>query len=270
MLVALLNGARTFAALAQKGPTYDCPGCGQVVTLKKGLKVIHHFAHKPPVTCTWAKGETAAHMAAKKLFLDHLRALPRVADVEFPIGTQRADVYALGKNGAPYVFEMQHQPITEQDIARRTQDYFKQGAAVTWLPLIDLSKLTTKKTATGHIIERYSPKPFEKWLQGFNFKELWYVEPSTGLLWQGKFDKAMLEVAYSEWHVSGGGTESAGGYSRPSKRWRKLTLTGPFTLAQLNITTTRRQSSSVGTHFYPQGNRIVFVPKSPVPSPPKE
>src|SRR5207253_2415378 len=105
--------------------------------------------------------------------------------------------------------------------------------------------------ATGHIIERYSPKPFEKWLHGFNFKELWYVEPSTGLLWQGKFEKAMLEVAYNEWHVSGGGTESAGGYSRPSKRWRKLMLTGPFTLAQLNITKTRRQSSSVGTHFYP-------------------
>ncbi|WP_456282323.1 hypothetical protein M1D55_12775 [Cupriavidus sp. JZ107] len=261
MLVALLNGARTFASIAPKGPTYHCPGCSQEVILKKGLKKIHHFAHKPPVTCSWAKGETAAHMAAKQLFLDHFLSIPRLADVEFPVGTQRADVYALSKTNVPFVLEMQHQPITEQEIARRTAEYFKHGAAVNWLPLIDLSKLDgKKKTATGYEIARYSPKPFEKWLHGFNFKELWFVEPATGHLWQGTFSAVMLEKHSAEWYEPGGYHQSVSGYTYHSKRYRKLTLTGPFTLSQLGIAKQARKAGGIGTHVYPGGHRIVFTP----------
>ncbi|MGA3954069.1 competence protein CoiA [Ralstonia nicotianae] len=260
MLVAHMNGLRVFARDALKGPTYHCPDCRTEVVLKKGLKVIHHFAHKPPVTCSWAIGETAAHMLSKQLFLDYFRSLPRHADVEWPVGNQRADVYAVGQSGHGYVFEMQHQPITEQEIARRTAAYFQSGVAVGWLPLINVAKLHGVKTATGYVVARYSPKPFEKWLHGFNFKEIWYVEPSTGNLWKGRFDKALLDVPYSEWRVSGGGTEWAGGYSYPSKRWRRLTLTGPFKLEKMRISSRFRKASAVGAHTYPQGNRITFAP----------
>lgn len=262
MLVALLNSTRVLAGLAQKGPSYACPGCGQAVTLKKGTKVVHHFAHKPPVTCSWAQGETAAHMAGKLLFLNHFRSLAAPSDVEFPIGNQRADVYASNKAGHGFVFEIQHQPISELEIARRTQAYFGNNVAVTWVPLIDIAKLKDKKaTATGYVVHRYSPKPFEKWLHGFNFGELWFVDVSTGMLWQGRFDKSMIEVPLSEWHVSGGGTESAGGYSRVSKRWRKLSLTGPFSLGQLNIARALRKQGSMGSHVYPQGQRVTFTPR---------
>lgn len=139
MLVALMDGQRIHAGSALKGPTYHCPGCRQEVTLKKGEKVIHHFAHKPPVTCAWAAGETQAHLGAKNLLMHHFKALGYQADVEFPIGTQRADVHVLGSLG-PNVFEIQHQPITPSEIAGRTAAYFQAGAAVTWLPLIDIAK----------------------------------------------------------------------------------------------------------------------------------
>lgn len=262
MLVALLNSARVLAGLAQKGPSYSCPGCGQAVTLKKGTKVVHHFAHKPPVTCSWAQGETAAHMAGKLLFLNHFRSVAAPSDVEFPIGNQRADVYATNQAGHGFVFEIQHQPISELEIARRTQEYFRSNVAVTWVPLIDIAKLKDKKvTSSGYVVHRYSPKPFEKWLHGFNFGELWFVDVATSMLWQGRFEKSMIEVPLSEWHVSGGGTESAGGYSRVSKRWRKLSLTGPYSLGQLKIARALRKQGSMGSHIYPQGQRVTFAPR---------
>ncbi|CAG2138086.1 hypothetical protein LMG19282_01443 [Cupriavidus campinensis] len=270
MLVALRSGVRSFAHLSHKGPAYHCPGCGQAVTLKKGLKKAHHFAHKPPVTCSWAKGETAAHLAAKMLFLNHFLSIPRNADVEFPIGTQRADVYAESKDGDKYIFEMQHQPITEQEIARRTAEYHKHGAAVTWLPLIDLAKFgDKKKTADGYVIERYSPKPFEKWLQGYHWKkDMWYVDTGTGSLWHGVMDEVMLSRDSAEWYEPGGYMQSVSGYSYPSKRWRKLTLTGPYTLSQVRIARTLRKATSNKAHTYPGGYRIVIVrPDVHVPPP---
>lgn len=263
MLVALQGTVRTHAASASKGPTYHCPGCRQEVTLKKGVKVVHHFAHKPPVSCAWAAGETLAHLGAKNLFLNHFAAQGYEADVEYPIGSQRADVHVVGSNGTQYVFEMQHQPITSEEIAARTDAYFQAGAVVTWLPLIDIAKMApkAKKTADGYVIERYTPKPFERWLHGFHFKELWFVDASTGMLWRGQFDAAMLDVPYSEWHVSGGGTESAGGYTRFSKRWRKLTLVGPYPLGSITFGRQSRAACVFGGHRYPAGARVTMTPK---------
>lgn len=268
MLVAHLNGDRVLAELAHKGPIYHCPGCGLEVTLKKGMKVTHHFSHKPPVTCPWARGETVAHLKAKMLFLNHLRAISCTAEVEYPIGTQRADVYAKETTGETLVFEMQHQPITEQEIARRTQAYYGQGASVTWLPLISLEKIEKKKrTAGGFIIERYSPKPFERWLDSFHFKDIWYLDPGTGFMWNGSFSPVMLEKPYSEWYETGGGHQSAGGYAYRSKRYLQLTLTGPFTLGQLDIRTKYRRAASFGNYVFPQGRRVVFQPRLPTAQP---
>lgn len=73
MLVAELDGGRIDAFSAERGPTYHCPKCRGEVVLKKGRKVVHHFAHKPPTECTWATGETRAHMEAKVLVWDALK-----------------------------------------------------------------------------------------------------------------------------------------------------------------------------------------------------
>lgn len=262
MLVALINGQRIHAGLAQKGEIYYCPGCHQEVTLKKGAKVIHHFAHKPPVTCSWATGETKAHLGAKSLLMNYFRDLGYQAEVEYPVGSQRADVHVLGRNG-PNIFEVQHQPITPSEIATRTAAYFQAGAAVTWLALIDIAKNEgkAKRTSDGYVIERYSPKPFERWLHGFNFKEIWFIDVATGMLWKGRFESSLIEVPYSEWHVSGGGTESAGGYARVSKRWKKLFLSGPYPLSAIQFGRKARQSGVVGSHVYPAGNRVTMTPK---------
>ncbi|MBS1098421.1 hypothetical protein JK191_12845 [Gluconobacter sphaericus] len=65
MLTANCNGRRIDAASSQKGLLFLCPKFGREVTLKEGQIKIPHFAHKPPTDCTWASGETQAHMEAK-------------------------------------------------------------------------------------------------------------------------------------------------------------------------------------------------------------
>ena len=68
MLIANLNGQRIEATVADEWPTYHCPQCKDVVVLKKGWIITHHFALKLPVICRWVKGETREHLKAKQLF----------------------------------------------------------------------------------------------------------------------------------------------------------------------------------------------------------
>jgi len=265
MLVALDGIARVHAATAEKGPEFRCPGCGEVMTLRKGTKVVHHFAHKPPVACSWAVGETLGHLTAKNLLMEFFKWRGYEADVEFPVGRQRADVHVLGKQRRrAHVFEIQHQPITPAEISARTRGYFATGAAVTWISLIDIGKLGSKakQTPTGYVIGRYTPKPFERWLHGFHFKELWFIDTSTRMFWRGVFSASMIEVPLSEWHVSGGGMESAGGYSKHSKKWKTLTLDGPYPVNQITFGIESRSASTIGAFSYPAGRRITMAGKS--------
>jgi competence protein CoiA len=261
MLVALNGTARIHAASAEKGPDFRCLGCGEAVTLRKGTRVVHHFAHKPPVTCAWAVGETHGHLAAKNLLMELFEWRGFEADVEYPVGKQRADVHVLGKRGRPHVFEIQHQPITPAEISARTEGYFAAGAAVTSISLIDIAKFGSKakKTATGYVIDRYPPKPFERWLHGFHFKEPWFFEPSTLLFWRGTFSAAIIDVPLSEWRVSRGGLASAGGYSRHSKKWRTLTLDGPYPVNLISFGVETRPASAIGDFSYPGGRRITMA-----------
>jgi len=258
MLVALLAQTRVIASLATKGPTYHCPGCGQEVVLKQGRRVIHHFAHKPPVTCSWATGETSLHLKAKEAFYDYFKGLSLNVEVEYPLsaGRLRADVYVIGKNVKPIVFELQHSSITPSEIERRTSEYFKLGITLVWVPLFRPGKLNWIQSGNGIVVERYTPKPFERWLHGFNFGKIWYFDPESVRLWHGRFDKSMIDVPVSEWYESGGNHVSVGGYSKISKRWKKLTLTGPFQLNQVKYMIKRRDETKLGTHWYPGGNLL--------------
>lgn len=255
MLVALLEKNRIVANLAQKGFAYFCPGCAQEVTLKKGRKVVHHFAHKPPVSCSWAAGETQQHLKAKEIFYFFFKEQGRAVDIESPLAGNllRADVLVTATNGQRVAFELQHSTISPDEIERRTSLYFQNGIVLVWLPLIKLDKLDFERAPHGGVVKRYTPKPFERWLHGFNFGEIWYFDPECAHLWHGKFEKSMIEVPVSEWYESGGNHVSVGGYERISKRWKKLTLTGPFSLNEVAFKFKFRAETRMAKHWYPQG-----------------
>ena len=150
MLVALENGRRMEASVAEKGQAYSCPKCAALVILKKGRVTTHHFAHKPPTNCTWASKETSAHMKAKTALCEALRQQGFKAELEVEIlssgGDRRADVVAWSKDGKSRVaFEIQHQPLSFDGIEQRIRGYIAAGVPVLWIGLLMQNAHPTKQ-----------------------------------------------------------------------------------------------------------------------------
>ncbi|WP_210267689.1 hypothetical protein, partial [Sinorhizobium psoraleae] len=114
-------------------------------------------------------------------------------------------------------------------------------------------KAGAEPTPGGIVIRKYTIRPWEKWAQALSFKELWYVDGAEGSLWRGEFGDHMIYVEPTSWYESGGVEQSAGGYSRHSKRWRTLTLRGPYGIHQLAIGVKWRKAWSSSVFSLPQG-----------------
>src|SRR5215475_8649739 len=78
------------------GP-FSCPLCVEETILKKGTMKVHHFAHKPPITCEYGRGETEQHRECKLTIYEGLRRHRRFRDVDIEksMGTVRPDVSGL-------------------------------------------------------------------------------------------------------------------------------------------------------------------------------
>ena len=175
----------------------------------------------------------------------------------------RADVYVpTTRKGMPAALEIQHTNIALDEIERRTQNYKKLGIAVGWIPLIDLDKYEVDTDSPkGWVIEKYVPKPFEIWIHGFNYGRVWYYEYKENTLWEGVLNPYMIEVPYSEFYEQGGNQISYGGYTRYSKRWRTLTITGMYQLSGVEFSITKREAKSLSIYNYPACNMVKITPK---------
>lgn len=259
MLVAEWNGARAEAADAIRGNLHVCPECRMPVTLRRGSIKIAHFAHKPPTNCTWAKGETREHLQAKIIVRDGFRCMGYEAEYEVEVlssgGDRRADILvALPATGEKWAIEVQHSPLLYPAIQQRTEAYITAGLPVMWMGILT-QKMKMEGLASGSslVIEQYSIRPWEKWAQAFAYGELWYVDPDDCTLWCGSFDDHMLHVPSTSWYESGGVEQSAGGYSRRSKRWRTLTLRGPFNFSGFKLYTRWRKAWQSAAFALPAG-----------------
>lgn len=258
MLVALHDEMRVEAWLAEKGPAYVCPNCRVPVILRKGQLVAHNFAHKPPVTCSWATGETQAHLRAKRALRDGFAARGLRVEVEAPVlsadGDRRADVLVHHPTARRrFAIEVQHQALDFDAIDRRTRAYMAAGVAVVWVALIKADALAgADSTPAGLVIRRYAPRPWERWAHAYARAELWFIEPESGHLWRGVMKEHLIEKPYSEW-VEFGVEQTAGGFTYPSKRWRELHLTGPHEPAGVMIVPFQRKAWSGKTFSVPGG-----------------
>ena len=264
MLVALHQDVRVDALGAAKGHQYFCPNCRAEVTLKQGRIVIHHFAHKPPTNCTWAKGETRAHLMAKVAIRDAFRTNGYQADYEVEVlsggGDRRADVLITCPAGQRVAIEIQHTPILFDAIERRTKGYMAAHVPVAWIGILSPIMKSDAVTITGGLkIEKYAIRPWEKWAHAFCFKELWYVDPEDQTLWKGVFSDYLIEVQSSSWYNEYGEEQSAGGYSRVSKKWKTLTLSGPLPLGSAKIAVKSRKPWSSKVFSLPGGQFAHFI-----------
>ena len=252
----------------EKGPSFCCPNCLQPVTLKKGQLKIAHFAHKPPRICTWASGETHAHMSAKRILRDAFVVRGLTAVLEAPVlstgGDRRADVLVTSLDGSRSVaIEVQHQPLDYASISTRTAAYMAAGVPVIWVALLN-DEIWAKAEPSGlqMVVERFSVRPWQRWAHAYGMAELWFLDVPTAKLWKGRLTGSLIHVEYSTWHDSYGNEESAGGYDRFSKKWKTLTLSGPYDPAQVLLDTSYRKHWSNKQFSIPAGQMARFVTPS--------
>jgi competence protein CoiA len=236
------NNSKVFARNVTKADApFSCPGCHGELTVKKGNIKTHHFAHKPPFNCSRGQGETEAHRKCKEEIYLSLLARQNVsnADMEVDIGTSVADVFCH-INGAPVAIEIQKSDVTVNQITSRTQNYHAQGINVLWIAL-DNPKLRE---------DRYSPKAWEKWCHAAYFGRVYYWISGLTVL-PVHFDEHRLDVEHSSWYNEYGEEQSAGGYTRRSKRYRTPNHGLQLDIAA-NFRPTRKDAWSGGTIFVPQ------------------
>lgn len=122
---------------SEKGADYLCRDCKAEVVLKKGIHKIDHFAHKNLGDCP-SGGESPLHMEAKlaiaQKFKDAGFNISLEKHFDFLSGYRRADVYAT-KGDIRVAFEIQHSPMTFDEIMSRTQSYNENGIRVVWVPI---------------------------------------------------------------------------------------------------------------------------------------
>lgn len=266
MLVAALKGDRIEADIAERGLDYVCPRCKGPVILKRGRIKIAHFAHKPPTDCTWARGETLAHLESKKLFRDSFVRRGLRAEVEFIVPSlpsdRRADVMVWSPSGQKAAIELQHTSIQPEAIEKRAFSYAREGIAQAWIPFLPPKVMAQAETGKGSgdlFIERYPARPFERWAHAFHFGRLWFYDPTQKALWRGHFDQHEIEVESSSWYSPEGEEMYAGGYSRISKRWKDLTLWGPYTVDEVKITIKQRKAWQTDRYRIPAGRVAHFM-----------
>jgi competence CoiA-like predicted nuclease len=262
MLVGLLGTQRINAADASRGNHYHCPSaeCGGALVLKRGRKIIAHFAHKPPFQCAWANGETSAHRLAKTAF--HEAAIKRglKAELEWHIRfldstERRADVMIWSPSGKPLAVEFQHTNITLEEIEARAFSYASNDIAQMWIP-VTKADFWNNANLIGENkwkIEKYAPRDFEKWISGFHLgKDYWMFDAQSGkMLVASLQDHHLYKEAF---HAYRDGEEvfNDGGFFK-SKRYRNLIVQGPFDIAEFRIKFTSRKPFARGAYRWPGG-----------------
>lgn len=267
MLIAALNEERIEAENAERGLTYVCPECRDGVFLKRGRIKMAHFAHRSPTSCAWAVGETLAHLQAKKLFRDCFTSRGLQSEVEFVVPSlpknRRADVMVWSPRGKQFAFELQHSNIGIPEIECRAFSYAGAGIAQMWLPFLrpevwDQAEICTIGMRQRFLIPRYPARPFERFIHTLH-GELWFYNPEGRAIWRGYFDKQSTWEEERSWTSEYEEEKSAGGSSYTSRRWKELTLSGPYSLDQLKIDIAPRWEYRTKRYNVPGGRVARFV-----------
>jgi competence protein CoiA len=227
---------------------FTCPSCLREVVLHKGNIRIHHFKHKPPVTCIRGLGETEQHLRAKLAIYDALSSEPNITEleVEKDFGSTSADVYAR-INGFPVAVEIQKSNLSVTDITERTKNYYKLGINVLWVGL----------SSPDLWSEKYSPHAWERWCHAAYFGRVYYWDEGQ-VFRVVHFGEHKLYVEERSWYESGGYEQSAGGYERTSKRY-KTPMQGVPVLLSRSFRPVKKERWSGGTVVVPECHLYVDI-----------
>jgi competence protein CoiA len=211
--------------------------------IKKGKKVVHHFAHVPPVSCSYATGESVAHDRTKRAIWKALADAGFPTKVECEIGRRRADVVTK-INGQLYVVEVQHSPIREEEVLARMRDYASHDCTVVWvIPGIP----------AGHAEER-RPHDWVLTLQQYGGGMVFH-HLEGDLLWPVRYEATQRYVPITTWYNSDAEEQSAGGYHKFLKSTKTvfhapwLVRVRDFTPARYSKREWRKYHARLPEHF---------------------
>lgn len=169
-----------------------------------------------------------------------------------------------GKNNEMLAIEVQQSSISLQNLEARTESYFRSGVRVLWLILVTNKKFEATEVVNGENkkwIERYPARHWERWIHTFNYGHLWFFNIDDTSLWKGKLASHELYVENSSWYEDGE-EQTAGGYFRYSKRFKELTLEGPFKLDDILLVPFFRKKYCTKDFNFPEGNAATLTPKN--------
>jgi competence protein CoiA len=194
---------------------------------------VHHFAHKPPVLCSFGLGGSEAHRKCKLSIYDALRKAEGVSDCELEknLGDCIPDIFASIRN-VPVAIEVQISNLTMEEIIRRTEQYNRASISVLWLSLLN-----------GRLDEmKYAPRAWEKWLHATYFGRVYYWLGDSTVL-PVHFNDYMLQIEGGTWHDESGDEQCGGGYEKRSLRYRTPQQGKAVDIAKDFRATPRRQWS---------------------------
>lgn len=188
------------------------------------------------------------------------------AEVLSGVGDRRADVLITNSRGKRVAIEVQHTSILYDAMERRTESYIEADVPVIWIGILSSKMKEDAAIVDGGLeIEQYVIKPWEKWAHAYYYKELWYIDPHERTLWRGQFTDFMIYVESTSWFNEYGEEQSAGGFSKHSKKWKTLRLSGPVPLdsVTIKIEPKPRRAWSSKTFSLPAGRYAHFVDAEP-------
>lgn len=226
---------------------FFCPRCEDEAILKKGTVKIHHFAHKPPVTCEYGLGETELHRKCKMDLYEGLSEISRFRDVEIEknLGTVRPDVFAYMAS-VPIAIEVQISALTMEQIVYRTSEYAKKGIYLLWLPIYN----------TYLDADKYSPKLWERWIHAAYFGRVYYWMGGIQML-PFHFGPCTHYVEAHSWFNEDGDEESAGGHEKRYKRYKTPKRGRAVSLAHSFVPRYREEPFRSKTLFIPQTRFLI-------------
>lgn len=225
MLIAATSTTKVLVsaadALRANGP-FLCPECGDRVSLRQGSSNTPHFSHKPTGRCLFGSGETEDHRRCKREIFDALRRSRNATDVELErsFGKVRPDVFAR-IDGNPVAIEVQISNLTPRAIARRTTEYLRLGIYVLWL--LQWTPILNRPD--------YSPRRFERWLHATYYGRVYFWEKGLSVI-PYRFEGTEILVERYRWLDNWGKTHSAGGYRRPSRRFKRAIRGEPLDISR--------------------------------------
>lgn len=226
---------------------FFCKCCNSEVTLKKGHIRVHHFAHKPPCSCPYGKGESEIHSRAKKNIYESIKKENNcsICELEFPLNQNRPDIYIEIYN-CKIAIELQKTRLTVEEVIRRTKLYALDNIHVLWiLPQMDIT--------TPHPTEdAYKVTEFHKLLHLMYFGRLYVWTGKEALIDVYHFESASTYVETTEWYDEYGDLQGGGGYYRQLKSYKKLVKypKNPLHLIR-DFKPTRREQFSSSSLYVP-------------------